>query len=85
MTFAPVAMAPRLHGDSRWRGWAAWSFWTSIITLALSGVYGLGLIETGHGAMQRLSMAVPLIWVEAVSWRMLRPAARPHPSLRHPV
>ena len=72
MTLALLAIAPRLWGDDRWRSYVAYTMWTAVITLLVSAVYGFDVFESWEGALQRIAMALPLIWVEVMSIRLLR-------------
>lgn len=76
MTLAPLVIIPRLKRDARWQSYLAYSLVTVVVALALSAVYGLNIFEQWNGALQRISMGVPLIWMEVMAIRLLRLSIR---------
>jgi len=69
---APVLVAIRQWSDSRWRSYTTFSWITAVITLLLSMLYSLDIFESQDGLFQRLSMGLPLIWMEITSIKLLR-------------
>ena len=76
MILAPLAIFPRLKGDNRWQSHLAYSLVTVVVALTLSAVYGLNVFEQWKGALQRISMSVPLLWIEIMAIRLLRLSIR---------
>jgi hypothetical membrane protein len=66
-----LAIFVRFRGDAAWHGYAAYTLATVVATVALSALYGFAF-EAWEGALQRVSMALPLIWVEVLAVRLLR-------------
>lgn len=76
MILAPLSIFQRLKKDSRWQGYLVYSLVTVVVALALSAVYGFNVFEPWKGALQRVSMGVPLLWVEVMAIRLLRLSIR---------
>ena len=72
MLLAPLAISPRLKRDNRWKSYLAYSVATVVVALLVSAVYGFNVFEPWKGALQRISMGVPLIWVEVMAVKLLR-------------
>ena len=71
MLLAPLAISPRLKRDERWKSYLAYSVATTVIALLVSAVYGFNVFESWEGALQRISMGIPLIWVEVIAIKLL--------------
>jgi len=69
---APLALSPRLKRDDRWQRYLAYSLGTVVVALLVSAVYESDVFESWKGALQRISMAVPFIWVEVMAIKLLR-------------
>lgn len=69
---APIFVAIRQWSDSRWRSYTTFSWITASITLLLSMLYSLDIFESQDGLFQRLSMGLPLMWMEITSIKLLR-------------
>ena len=69
---APLALSPRLKRDDRWQRYLAYSLGTVVVALLVSAVYESDVFESWEGALQRISMAVPFIWVEVMAIKLLR-------------
>ena len=76
MMFAPLAISQRLDKDSRWQNYRSYSIVTGIITAIIAAMYGFNVFEPLKGALQRASMAVPLLWVEVMAIKLLRLSIR---------
>lgn len=63
-------LAPAVWRDNRWRGYARYTFASAMVAMAVSALYGLGLIDGLDGALQRASMGVSLVWVEVMAVRL---------------
>lgn len=72
MVLALLAMYARFRRDGRWRSYATCTLATAIVALPLSALYGFDVFEGWRGALQRVSVALPLLWVEVVAVRLLR-------------
>ncbi len=72
MLLAPLAISPRLKRDERWKSYLAYSVATAVIALLVTAVYGFNVFESWEGALQRISMGIPLIWVEVMALKLLR-------------
>jgi len=71
-SIAPIFVAVRQWSDSRWRRYTLFSWLVAIITLSLSMFYSLDIFESYVGLLQRISMGLPLLWMEIISIRLLR-------------
>jgi hypothetical membrane protein len=71
---APFAIAQRLYEDKRWKNY----FWFTLAIGVLSAFFGMGFIfiklSGWMGAVQRLSMAIPMFWMEVMAIRLYRQA-----------
>ena len=50
--------------------WQIASFWLGLLTLASGPLIAAELIGGGAGALQRVAMWAPLLWMTAVSWKL---------------
>jgi len=71
-SIAPIFIAIRQWSDTRWRRYIAFSWLIAIITLLLSILYSMEIFESYVGLMQRVSMGLPLLWMEVMSIKQLR-------------
>lgn len=71
-SIAPMFIALRQWADGRWRRYTLFSWLVAIITLLLSMLYSLNTSELYVGLFQRISMALPLVWIEIMSIKLLR-------------
>jgi hypothetical membrane protein len=71
-SIAPIFIAVRQWSDSRWKRYSLFSWLIAIITLLLSMLYSLDIFESYVGLLQRVSMGLPLVWMEIISIRLLR-------------
>jgi len=76
MIFAPLAIAQRLKKDSRWQGYLYYSLATGVVVAVLASLYGFNVFEPWKGALQRVLMGVPLLWVEVMAIKLLRLSIR---------
>ncbi len=72
MILAPLTLSPRLKRDTRWKSYLDYTLATAFLSAAISLTYGLNLFESWKGTLQRISMAVPLIWIEFMAVKLLR-------------
>ncbi|MCP8308657.1 MAG: DUF998 domain-containing protein [archaeon] len=72
MGFAPLVISLRMKNDILWEGYWLYSLSTSIVTIILSPLTFLTVFEPWAGALQRLSMAVGLLWIMVISIRLFR-------------
>ncbi len=63
-------ISPRLREDRNWKNYWAYSVITGVLTL----VFSILLISAGDlaGLMQRISMGLPLLWMEVMAIRLFR-------------
>ena len=71
MIFAPLAIAQRLKKDSRWQGYLYYSLATGVVGAVIASVYGFNVFEPWKGALQRVLMGVPLLWIEVMAFKLL--------------
>lgn len=71
MTFALVAISSRMWRDDRWRNYVAYTMWTALAMLIIAVLYRFGVFESWKGALERVLMAVPLLWIEVIAIRLL--------------
>ena len=57
--------------DNHWQSYLLYSMVWVLVALALSAAYGFNVFEPWTGALQRISMGVPLIWVVVMAIRVL--------------
>ena len=69
---APLAISPRLKRDERWQSYVAYSLGTVVMAMVVSVLYASNVFESWKGVVQRMAMAVPLIWVEVMAIKLLR-------------
>ncbi len=71
MVLGMLILSPTFFREARWRGYAVLTVTVAVLSSVLAGMYGFDVIEGWKGALQRISMGTALIWVEAVSFRLL--------------
>jgi len=76
MMFAPLALSQRLRKDSRWQGYLTYSLVTVVMAAVFSSMYGFNVFEEWKGVLQRVSMGVPLLWMEVMAIKLLRLSTR---------
>jgi hypothetical membrane protein len=76
MMLAPLFLSPRLKKDSRWQGYLAYSLVTVVVAAVFATMMMFPTFEPWKGALQRISMGVPLLWVEVMAIRLLRLSIR---------
>ncbi|MDD2777281.1 MAG: DUF998 domain-containing protein [Methanocellales archaeon] len=69
---APFAIARRSRKDHRWVSYRPYSLATGLLTAILGLVFIFGGIEGWMGALQRMVIGVPLLWIEVMAIRLLR-------------
>ncbi len=72
MVAALPSMLFRLHKDDRWRHYSSFTLAVAGLALLISALFGFSLISGWNGVLQRVSMALPFIWVMVMSIRLLR-------------
>ncbi len=68
---APIFIGARQWWDIRWKRYVVYSEVTGIVTLLLSLISSLDVMEPQAGLFQRISMGVPMIWMMVMSVRLL--------------
>jgi len=71
MILGMLILSPMFFREAGWRGYAVLTVAVALLSSVLAGMYGFDVIEGWKGALQRISMGTALIWVEAVSFRLL--------------
>lgn len=71
-SIAPIFIAIRQWSDIRWKRYTLFSWLTAVITLLLSMLYSMNIFESQLGFLQRLSMGLPLVWMEITAIKLLR-------------
>jgi len=72
LLLAPLAISPRLKRDERWQSYVAYSLGTVVVTIVVAVLHASGVFESWKGVIQRIAMAVPLIWLEVMAIKLLR-------------
>lgn len=63
--------------DSSWRGFVVMTLAVVVLDLCLGLLFMMEFLQGIEGALQRASMAVSLIWIEATALRLLRASPAP--------
>ncbi|MFX1309350.1 MAG: DUF998 domain-containing protein [Promethearchaeota archaeon] len=72
MMISPIALTPRIYKDPVWSRYI-WFFWViSIMTSIFSLFYTLPSFEAYNGILQKISMGIPLFWIEVMAVRLFR-------------
>ncbi|HET7076501.1 MAG TPA: DUF998 domain-containing protein [Chloroflexia bacterium] len=73
---ACLVLARRFAGDPAWRGWAAYSLGTAVLTVGCFVAFAVMAAGSGPaGLFERLSLSVGLAWVALLAIRLLRAGA----------
>jgi len=72
MILSLLSLSLRLWADERWRNYFTYTMCTVLVTLVFAALYAFDVFESWEGALQRISMAAPLIWIEVMSIKLLR-------------
>ena len=82
MMFAPVLTLPRLRRDPGWRNLSGYSIATTVVDFAFMVMASLPTFENWAGLMQRLVLAVFLVWMVVIAIRLYaQPSLSSSPSL----
>jgi hypothetical membrane protein len=76
MTLAPLFIARRLKNDSQWKSYRVYSLATGSVTAVLILIYEFIGIEGYMGALQRIIVGAPLLWIEIMAIKLLRLSIR---------
>lgn len=71
-SIAPFAIARRSRKDYRWASYRPYSLATGMLTTILGLIFIFVRIEGWIGALQRIAVGVPLLWIEVIAIRLLR-------------
>lgn len=71
-SIAPFAIARRSRKDHQWASYRPYSLATGGLTVIIGLVFIFGGIERWMGALQRIVIGVPLLWIEVMAIRLLR-------------
>jgi hypothetical membrane protein len=77
LVVAQLVLARAFRRDPSWRDLRAYSFVSGILTLALLVLFAAGAIDGWNGLVQRVFLAVPLVWIMVLGIRLRRLAAAP--------
>jgi hypothetical membrane protein len=80
LVVAQLVLARAFRRDPRWRDLRAYSIVSGILTLALLVLFGTSAIDGWNGLVQRVFLAVPLVWIMVLGIR-LRRLANDHSAL----
>lgn len=70
MMLAPVLTFPRLRRDPRWRNLSGYSIATTVVAFAFMVMASLPTFADWAGLMQRLVLAVFLVWMVVIAIRL---------------
>lgn len=76
MTLAPLFIARRLKNDSQWKSYRLYSLATGLVTAVTIVIYAFIGIEGYMGALQRIIIGAPLVWIEIMAIKLLRLSIR---------
>ncbi len=71
-SIAPFAIARRSRKDTGWMSYRPYSLATGIMTVILGLIFIFVRTEGWMGALQRMAVGVPLLWIEVMAIRLLR-------------
>jgi hypothetical membrane protein len=71
LVVAQLVLARSFRRDPAWRDLRAYSVVSGLLTLALLVLFGTGAIDGWNGLVQRVFLAVPLLWVAVLGKRLL--------------
>jgi hypothetical membrane protein len=72
LLLAPLAISPRLKRDEQWQSYVAYSLGTVVVASVVAALYASNVFESWKGIIQRMAMAVLLIWLEVMAVKLLR-------------
>jgi hypothetical membrane protein len=72
LVVAQVVLARAFRCDSSWRDLRAYSIVSGLLTLALLVLFGSDAIDGWNGLIQRVFLAVPLVWIMVLGIRLRR-------------
>jgi hypothetical membrane protein len=72
MMVSPITLSPRIYKDPVWSRYI-WFFWAiTIMTSIFSLFYIFPTFENYTGLLQRISMGIPLFWIELTAIKLFR-------------
>jgi Protein of unknown function (DUF998) len=75
LVVAQLVLARAFQRDERWRDLRTYSVISSVASVALLVLFGTGVTRDWNGLMQRIFLALPLVWIVVVGVRVRRPFA----------
>ncbi len=72
LVLAQLVLAHAFHKDERWRRLRTYSAISAVATLVLLVIYAMDVVQDSGGLMQRIFLAVPLVWIAVLGLRVLR-------------
>jgi hypothetical membrane protein len=79
LVIAPLVLARAFRADSRWSDLRRYSLVTGALTFALLLVVFAEAFEGWNGLLQRVLLAVPLLWIAVLGMRLARASTRASP------
>jgi len=82
ITLAPLVIAQRLKNDRQWKSYRVYCLATGLVTAVLSVIFAfIGFIgDEGYmGAIQRITAAPSLLWIEIMAIKLFRLSIRSNP------
>lgn len=70
LMLAPILLFPRLRQDPGWRNLSGYSIATTVVALAFAVLASLPAFAGREGLMQRLVLAVALVWMIVIAIRL---------------
>ena len=77
LVIAPLVLARAFRADSRWSDLRRYSLLTGALTFALLLVALAEPFEGWNGLIQRVVLALPLLWIAVLGTRLARPTGSP--------
>ena len=81
LVVAPLVLARAFGTDSRWSMLRRYSLFTGALTLALLIVFGAEPFDGWHGLVQRVLVAVPLVWIAVLGAHLMQIATGATPFI----
>ena len=81
LTVAPLVFARAFRADGRWSMLRSFSLFTGALTLALLIVFGAEPFDGWNGLVQRVLVAVPLVWIAVLGAHLMQIATRATPFI----
>ncbi len=80
LVIAPLVLARAFRTDSRWSNLRRYSLATGALALVLLVVFGVEPFDGWNGLVQRVLLAVLVLWVVVLGMRLAQIASQPQPA-----